>query len=285
MDRSHIFDNWIIAMAEDDGEDFCPLLLLIGAQGEPELLGHLSKVRSLSLDLLFHRLERNRSLGVRAVSHLMQTLPVQELVSTGTAYEMIEALKRCLENEKLVLEVLPVLILALKRMGADPASETANEILLKIIRRLDLANAATSIRNYWQSLRLVIEFIGTSVVREGNRILHRMLGHLAHPLSENSEEMFHELLVTCDYFVRVTRGQLIKQDVVNAVILFCYNNNNALRRNDRVRADVLTLIHTMSQVHPLFLPVAKEYMKDPMGKMRFFYQELESYSQTAQHQP
>lgn len=282
-------DDWNNRLTDDvPGQDYEPLVLLITGMQERQLVQHLSRVLPLSLRLLDHHFVPNKSLGVRAVSHLMQTLPVQTLSSTGSDHLLMHSLKSCLAHEELLLEVLPVLILAMRRTGTDPVSETADEILLTIVRGLDLSTSLKSKRIYWKSLHLVTEFVGLAVVRLSKRIVKRMADHLSYPLTKESEEMFHELLVTSDNFVKVTseRADRFCPEILFTVCSFCYSNHQPLRSSDRIREDVLTLIHSLSQVHPASFQQAMHVMarNDPEDRMSLIFKQLDCHSQTAGHQ-
>lgn len=285
MDKE--LDSWNERFFSDQQADYEPLVRLITSLRNDQLSKYLSRVLPLSLRLLDHHHVPNKLLGVEAISFLTENLPAPLLSSTGSDHLLIHSLKSSLAHEDMVLPVLPALIKSMRRASIDPLSETCDDIVIAILKGLDLATALSSKLIYWKSLFLIIGFVGLSIIRYCKRVIKRMSDHLSYPLTQESDQMFHELLTAVQSFVRVTepRFDRFSAEVLFAVCSFCYSNYKVVRISDQIRSDVQSLLRIIATMDAPSFQHAIDVIRrnDPEDRMSFILQDLKCEEQVLCH--
>ena len=277
-------DDWHLRLSGDQpGTDYQPLLSLITSLDAASLRRLLARVLPLSLRLLDHHHAANKLLGIQAISHVISLLPHHELSRMGTDQLLMHSLKNCLAFEELVLSVMPPLMAAMKKFQVDPTSATADDVLLTIMRGLEMSSSLASKLIYWKSLHQTIDFVGVSVIRLSKRIMIRMTDHLSYPLTAESEEMFSELLTCVDSFVQVTRerSHRFSAEVLFAVCSFLYSNYKGIRDCNQVQDASLALLRSLADVDAIAVRRAIDVLRknDPQDRMSFMLHRLESLEQ------
>lgn len=275
----HELDKWNERISSDQQADFGPLVKLITSLSPDQVNKHFSRILPLSLRLLDHHYIPNKLLGVTAISHLVQSLPVSVLRNTGSDQLLMHSLKSCLVHEDMVLPVLPILIQSMRRSGIDPLSETCDDVVLMILKGLDLSSSLSSKQIYWKSLFLIIDFVGLSIVRLSKRIIKRMNDHLSYPLTPESNQMFHELLTAVHSFVVVAQSRVhrFSPDILFAVFSFCYSNYKAVQSNPAIRSDVVTLLQAIGVMDSASVQHAIDVIRrnDPEDRMSLILQDAQ----------
>lgn len=278
-------DTWHQTLTHDPpGQDYEPLVSLITGLDKDQLVQHVSKLQPLSLRLLDHHHVPNKLLALRAIAHLMHNLPADLMSSTGSDLLFLHSLKSCLVHEEMLVTLVPLLIQAMVQAKVDAVSETADDVTLAIVRGLDLGTAVSSKLIFWKSVRLVMDFVGLAIIRVGKRMVRRMTDHLTYPLTPESDQMFCELLLAADSFVRITkeRGDRFCPELLFAVSAFCYSNYQAVRTSDQIMRHVRRLMQSLSQVHPVAFDHVLRVVQqnDPEDRMSLLFKDLNCQAQT-----
>ena len=285
MDKE--LDRWNKQLSSDQQIDYEPLVALISSMDTNQLSKYFARVLPLSLRLLDHHHVPNKMHGVQAISHLLENLPASIRSSTGSDQLLIHSLKNCLVHEEMVLQVLPVLIKCMQRSSIDPLSGTGDDIVLSILRGLDLSSTLSSKQIHWKSLNLVIGFVGLPIIRVCKRVIKRMSDHLSYPLTPESSHMFHELLAAIQSFVRVTeaRAHRFSPEVLFAACSFSYSNYEAVRTSDQIRYDIQSLLQTIAAIDATSFQHVVDVVRrnDPENRMSLILQDLACQKQILCH--